>query len=98
MSCSIEPATSLPIEFSGPGRSPLESAEIARWLVYFRPLFFTAQLASFERVAGSSIARPSSVIRLLQKSKISENPVASREPIDMRSEERRVGKSVDLGG
>src|ERR1700688_4712401 len=30
MSCSIEPATSLPIEFSGPGRSPLDSAEIAR--------------------------------------------------------------------
>src|SRR6202048_746505 len=29
-SCSIEPATSLPIEFSGPGRSPLDSAEIAR--------------------------------------------------------------------
>src|SRR6202171_848405 len=30
MSCSIDPATSLPIEFSGPGRSPFESAEIAR--------------------------------------------------------------------
>src|SRR6185437_3443825 len=30
MSCSIEPATSLPIEFSGPGRSPRDSAEIAR--------------------------------------------------------------------
>ena len=26
----IEPATSLPIEFSGPGRSPFDSAEIAR--------------------------------------------------------------------
>ena len=30
MSCSIDPATSLPMEFSGPGRSPFESAEIAR--------------------------------------------------------------------
>src|SRR3984957_12034641 len=30
MSCSIEPVTSLPIEFSGPGRSPLDSAETAR--------------------------------------------------------------------
>ena len=30
MSCSIMPETSLPIEFSGPGRSPLESEEIAR--------------------------------------------------------------------
>src|SRR6266404_198995 len=30
ISCSIEPATSLPIEFSGPGRSPFDSAEIAR--------------------------------------------------------------------
>src|SRR6201985_2314230 len=40
-SCTIEPATSLPIEFSGPGRSPLESAEIVRMLVYFSPLAFT---------------------------------------------------------
>src|SRR5260370_24938048 len=29
MSCSIDPATSLPIEFSGPGRSPCDSAETA---------------------------------------------------------------------
>src|SRR3984893_4661119 len=85
MSCSIEPATSLPIEFSGPGRSPLDSAEIARYLVYFSPLAFTAQLASFERVARSSMASPSSVIRLEQKSNISGKPVASRAPIDIRS-------------
>src|SRR5436309_11232613 len=30
MSCIIVPDTSLPIEFSGPGRSPLDSAETAR--------------------------------------------------------------------
>src|SRR3979409_753453 len=30
ISCSIDPATNFPIEFSGPGRSPFDSAEIAR--------------------------------------------------------------------
>src|SRR2546427_47849 len=33
MSWIIEPATSLPIEFSGPGRSPFDSAEIVRMLL-----------------------------------------------------------------
>src|SRR5438128_8085188 len=41
-SWTIDPATSLPMEFSGPGRSPFDSAEIARMLVYLRPLAFTA--------------------------------------------------------
>ena len=41
-SCTIEPATSLPMEFSGPGRSPFDSAEVARMLVYRSPLAFTA--------------------------------------------------------
>src|SRR6202022_612833 len=80
MSCSIEPATSLPIEFSGPGRSPLDSAEIARMLVYFSPLARTAQLASLERTLGSSIARPSSSIRLLQNSNNSGKPVETPAP------------------
>ena len=53
--------------------------------MYFSPLAFTAQLASLERVARSSIASPSSVIRFEQNSNISGKPVASREPIDMRS-------------
>ena len=53
--------------------------------MYFSPLAFTAQLASFERIARSSIAGPSSVIRLEQNSNISGKPVASRAPIDMRS-------------
>ena len=73
------------MEFSGPGRSPLESAEIARMLVYFSPLARTAQLASLERTAGSSIASPSSSIRLLQNSNSSGNPVETPAPIDIRS-------------
>src|SRR5450759_4150638 len=81
----MEPATSLPIEFSGPGRSPFDSAEIARRLVYFSPLARTAQLASFERTPRSSIARPSSSIRLLQNSNSSGKPVATLAPIDIRS-------------
>src|SRR3982075_1973749 len=85
MSCSIEPATSLPIEFSGPGRSPFDSAEIARMLVYFNPLALTAQLASLERTLRSSIARPSSSIRLLHSSNSSGKPVATPAPIDIRS-------------
>ena len=84
-SCIIEPATSLPIEFSGPGRSPFDSAEIARMLVYFSPLAFTAQFASFERTLRSSIARPFSSIRLLQNSNSSGKPVETPAPIDMRS-------------
>ena len=79
------PATSLPIEFSGPGRSPFDSAEIARKLVYFSPEARTAQCASFERTARSSIARPSSSIRLLQNSNSSGKPVATLAPIDIRS-------------
>ena len=54
------------------------------WCISARS-FFTAQPASFERVARSSIAGPSSVIRLAQKSNISGKPVASRAPIDIRS-------------
>src|SRR6202022_288367 len=85
MSCSIEPATSLPMEFSGPGRSPFDSAEIARMLGYFSPLARTAQLASFERTLRPSMAGPSSSIRLLQNSNNSGKPVATPAPIDMRS-------------
>jgi hypothetical protein len=53
--------------------------------VYFSPFDFTAQLASLDRTAGSSIASPSSSIKFEQNSNISGTPVASREPIDMRS-------------
>ena len=45
ISCSVLPATSLPIEFSGPGVSPLERAEMARMPVYFSPEAFTAYCA-----------------------------------------------------
>ena len=54
-------------------------------LVYFSPLAFTAQLASFERTLRFSIAGPSSSIRLLQNSNSSGKPVATPAPIDMRS-------------
>ena len=54
------------MEFSGPGRSPRDSAEIERKAVYFNPLAFTAQLASFARTARSSIAGRPSTTRLLQ--------------------------------
>ena len=47
------------------------------------PSLPTARASSASR--GSSIASPSSVIRFEQNSKISGKPVASREPIDMRS-------------
>src|SRR6267378_4858266 len=33
-SCTIDPATNFPMEFSGPGRSPFDKAEIVRMLVY----------------------------------------------------------------
>ena len=54
-------------------------------LVYFSPLARTAQLASFERTLRSSIASPSSSIRLLQNSNSSGKPVETPAPIDMRS-------------
>ena len=54
-------------------------------LVYFNPLAFTAQLASFERTPRSSIAGPSSSIRLLQNSNNSGKPVETPAPIDIRS-------------
>ena len=73
------------MEFSGPGRSPFDSAEIARMLVYFSPLAFTAQFASFERTARSSIAGPSSSIRLEQYSNSSGKPVETAAPIALRS-------------
>src|SRR4030081_3950303 len=73
------------MEFSGPGRSPFDSAEIARMLVYFKPLAFTAQLASFERTLRSSIAGPFSSIRLVQNSNNSGKPVETPAPIDIRS-------------
>ena len=54
-------------------------------LVYFRPLAFTAQFASLERTLRSSMAGPSSSIRLLQNSNSSGKPVDTPAPIDMRS-------------
>src|ERR1700721_4235805 len=81
----IAPARSWPIEFADPGRSPFDSAEIARMLVYFSPLARTAQLASFERTLRSAVAGPSSSIRLLQNSNNSGKPVDTPAPIDIRS-------------
>src|SRR3954462_13444597 len=85
MSWTIDPATSLPMEFSGPGRSPFDSAEIARKLVYFRPLAFTAQCESFERTPGSSMAGPSSRIKSLQNTNSQGNQVPAPAPLDMGS-------------
>jgi alkylation response protein AidB-like acyl-CoA dehydrogenase len=48
-------------------------------------LAFTAQFASFERTLRSSIASPSSSIRLPQSSNNSGKPVETPAPIDMRS-------------
>ena len=41
-SCMAAPATSLPMEFSGPGVWPLDRAVMARMPVYFSPLCRTA--------------------------------------------------------
>ena len=71
ISCIIEPATSLPMEFSGPGVSPRDKDEMARREVYFSPLVLAAQVASLERTIRSSIANPSGVSRRQQSSKSS---------------------------
>ena len=56
MSCSFEAATTLPIEASGPGSRPRDSAVIVRNRVYFRPCVWTSQVARRSRTAGFSIA------------------------------------------
>ena len=52
ISCIVAPATSLPIEFSGPGVSPRDSAEIARMPVYFKPLVRDVYLGAGFSLAG----------------------------------------------
>ncbi len=60
MSCAWAAATSLPIEFSGPGVSPRESAVITRKRVQRRPCRLTYQSASRSRTPASASAGPSS--------------------------------------
>jgi hypothetical protein len=53
--------------------------------VYFRPEVRVAQVASFERTAGSSTARPLRVSIRQHSSKSSGKPVDMPDPIDSRS-------------
>ena len=52
MFCSLEPLTSLPIEDSGPGVSPRDSAVMVRKCEYLRPWLDTYQSASLSRTAS----------------------------------------------
>ena len=99
MSCIIEPATSLPIEFSGPGRSPFDSAEIARMLVYFSPLARTAQLASFERTAvvdRQAVLQHQIAAELEQFRKAGRHAGADRHPLVHQRGQRHVPAVIDL--
>ena len=81
----VAPATSLPMEFSGPGVSPLDRAVMARMPVYFSPDCFTASWARRERTEASSTAGRPSISASRQYSNSSGKPVDMPEPMDRRS-------------
>ena len=81
MLCSLEPLTSLPIEDSGPGVSPRDSAVMVRKCEYLRPWLDTYQSASLSRTASFLRAGPSSSSILRASSKMSSTPTL-RTPAD----------------
>ena len=87
------------MEFSGPGRSPLESAEIARMLVYFSPLARTAQLRKFRAhgriVDRQPILEHQIAAELEQFRETGGDPGADRHPLVHQRGERHVPAVID---
>src|SRR5580692_3606931 len=85
ISCIVDPATSLPIEFSGPGVAPRDSAVMARLAVYLRPLLRAAHVASRVRTARSSNIGAPDRAREQHQLNIASKPVVIPDPIARRS-------------